>query len=82
MIFQFSFKSGFKNGSKNFLQGSLNLFYRLWSVRIVNSLTNFFLQVDPVICSANYVVWRRDQVFSRTGRLVVAALDEAFSHHA
>ena len=43
MIFQFSFKSGFKNGSKNFLQGSLNLFYRLWSVRIVDSLTNFFL---------------------------------------
>ncbi len=47
MIFQFSFKSGFKNGSKNFLQGSLNLFYRLWSVRIVDSLTNFFFRWTP-----------------------------------
>ncbi len=37
----------FKNGSKNFLQGSLNLFYRLWSVRIVNSLTNFFFRWTP-----------------------------------
>ena len=41
-----------------------------------------FRPLDPVIYSANYVVWRRDQVFSRAGRLVVAALDEAFSHHA
>ena len=41
-----------------------------------------FRPLDPVIRSANYVVWRRDQVFSRAGRLVVAALDEAFSHHA
>lgn len=38
--------------------------------------------LDPVIYSANYVVWRRDQVFSRAGRFVVAALDEAFSNHA
>lgn len=41
-----------------------------------------FRLLEPVIRSANYVVWRRDQVFSRAGRLVVAALDEAFSHHA
>lgn len=41
-----------------------------------------FRPLDPVIYSANYVVWRRDQVFSRAGRLVVAALDEAFSNHA
>ena len=41
-----------------------------------------FHPLDPVIYSANYVVWRRDQVFSRAGRLVVAALDEAFSNHA
>ncbi len=41
-----------------------------------------FRPLDPVIYSANYVVWRRDQVFSRAGRLVVAALEEAFSHHA
>ena len=41
-----------------------------------------FRPLDPVIYSANYVVWRRDQVFSRAGRLVVVALDEAFSHHA
>ena len=41
-----------------------------------------FRPLDPMICSANYVVWRRDQVFSRAGRLVVAALDEAFSNYA
>lgn len=34
-------------GAKNFLQGSLNLFYRLWSVRIVDSLTNFFFRWTP-----------------------------------
>ena len=38
-----------------------------------------FRPLDPVVIrSANYVVWRRDQVFSRAGRLVVAALDEVF----
>lgn len=41
-----------------------------------------FRPLDPVIRSANYVVWRRDQVFSRAGRLVVAALDEALFHNA
>lgn len=41
-----------------------------------------FRPLDPVIYSANYVVWRRDQVFSHAGRLVVAALDEMFSNHA
>ncbi len=41
-----------------------------------------FRPLDPVIRSANYVVWRRDQVFSCAGRLVVAALDEALSHNA
>ncbi|WP_270456589.1 substrate-binding domain-containing protein [Allisonella histaminiformans] len=41
-----------------------------------------FRPLDPVIYSANYVVWRRDQVFSSAGRLVVEALDEAFSNHA
>lgn len=41
-----------------------------------------FRPLDPVIYSANYVVWRRDQVFSCAGRLVVAALDEAFSNDA
>ena len=41
-----------------------------------------FRPLEPELCSANYVVWRRDQVFSRAGRLVVAALDEVFSNHA
>lgn len=37
-----------------------------------------FRPLEPELRSANYVVWRRDQVFSRAGRLVVAALDEVF----
>lgn len=41
-----------------------------------------FRPLEPELRSANYVVWRRDQVFSRAGRLVVAALDEVFSNHA
>ena len=41
-----------------------------------------FRPLEPELRSANYVVWRRDQVFSRAGRLVVAALDEGFSNHA
>ena len=42
----------------------------------------FFRPLEPELRSANYVVWRRDQVFSRAGRLVVAALDEVFSNNA
>lgn len=41
-----------------------------------------FRPLEPELRSANYVVWRRDQVFSRAGRLVVAALDEVFSNNA
>lgn len=41
-----------------------------------------FRPLEPELRSANYVVWRRDQVFSRAGRLVVASLDEVFSNHA
>lgn len=41
-----------------------------------------FRPLEPELRSANYVVWRRDQVFSCAGRLVVAALDEVFSNHA
>lgn len=41
-----------------------------------------FRLLEPELRSANYVVWRRDQVFSCAGRLVVAALDEVFSNHA
>lgn len=37
-----------------------------------------FRPLEPELRSANYVVWCRDQVFSRAGRLVVAALDEVF----
>lgn len=37
-----------------------------------------FRPLNPPIQSSNYIIWKKDQAFSRAGRLVIAALDVAF----
>lgn len=40
-----------------------------------------FRPLMPPIQSSNYIIWKKDQAFSRAGRLVVAAFDAAFSNY-
>lgn len=39
-----------------------------------------FRPLEPTIHSSNYIIWNKNQVFSKAGRLVVTAFHHAFSH--
>lgn len=37
-----------------------------------------FLPLMPKLCSRNYLIWKKGQIFSRAGRLVMSCFDAAF----
>ncbi len=58
--------------------GSVLCFDRIVPQQTLDYGQLIFRPLTPVIHSANYLIWRKEQVFSRAGQLVKSCFDEAF----